>query len=122
MPVPELEELLVGVPELVELEEEVPVPVGLAEREEDQELLPVLLALAPAVREAVALALTVLEALWVVEGVGEEVPVPLPLLLLVPVEVGVTVPELEAEEPGESVAVGEPLSVEHAVTVLMVLR
>jgi len=95
VPVPELEELLVGVPELVELEEEVPVSVGLAEREEDQDLLAVLLALAPAVREAVVLALTVLEELWVVDGVDCAVPVPVLLLL----EVG----------EGEGVIGGVPL-------------
>ena len=100
----------------------------MAEREEDQELLAEFEAEAPAVMEAVALALTVLEELRVLEGVTEAVPVP----VLLELEVGVgeeltggvplllneLLPVLEAEAPAVRDAVGEEDKVEEADTVL----
>jgi len=102
--------------------------------EEDAELLsvPLLLllmdALAPGDRGGVLLALRVLLALWVVEGVPTPVELLLPVLLLVGEGEDVTggvvlplrelLPVLEAEAPAVRDAVGEEDKVEEAETVL----
>jgi len=83
-----------------------------------------LLPLAPTVKEAVALALTVLEPLRVLEGVTAAVPVPVLLLLEVGLGEGLTggvllplwelLPLLDAEAPADREPVGEADSVEEA--------
>ena len=95
------------------------------------EMLLLLLGLAPELREAVGLALSVLLRLAVEEGVPAALPVPLtvalPVAVALPVPLAVAVPErdaltvvlpekealpvLEGEAPTEREAVGEALSV-----------
>ena len=97
------EEVGVMVLELVPELEGVPVGVGVEDREEDQDVLAELLALAPTVTELVGVADTVLGALRV------ELSVPLLLPVLLPV------PELEAVT--EDVAVADWLAVRLGLTV-----
>jgi hypothetical protein len=122
----------VPVPLEVGLPVSVPVGVALGVTLLERELLGVLEAEAPLVREGVGEALTVELAESVEEGVKDPVPVPLEVGVPVAVPVGVALgvallerellPELEGEAPAETEAVGEALVVVVVLTVVEGVR